>query len=157
MKARELEREARSVEKQLRRKFGSRLVSLVQIGSSLRPKDMFSNSDIDFVIVLNKKPKGRVVSVDSAIETGILPFSRWQFRKVLKDGSPMALMAVKFGRVIFDRGYFAMLTGHPTKNTWETWMENGLSIFSSANRGIIRCVLRVLLLAGRPSLGKELS
>lgn len=132
MNAKELKREVRSVERQIRRKFGSKLVSLVQMGSSLRPKEMFPNSDIDFVIVLNKKPKERFVSVDSAIETSILPFSRWQFRKALKYGMPVAVMAVKFGKVLFDRNYFLKLAAKPNENTVETWMENGLSIFSSA-------------------------
>lgn len=132
MNARELKREVRSVERQLRKKFGRKLVSLVQIGSSLRPKEMFPNSDIDFVAILDKKPKERFVSVDSAMETGILPFSRWQFRAALKDGMPVAVMAVKFGKVLFDRKYFVKLAARPNKNTVETWMENGLSIFSSS-------------------------
>lgn len=132
MNARKLEREIRSVERQVKKKFGRKLVSLVQIGSSLRPKEMFPNSDIDFVAILGKKPKDRFVSVDSAMETSILPFSRWQFRAALKDGMPVAVMAVKFGKALFDRKYFVKLAAKPNKNTVETWMQNGLSIFSSA-------------------------
>lgn len=132
MKARKLEKEVRNVEMQLRKKFGRKLVSIVQIGSSLRPKEMFSNSDVDFVVILDEKPKKRFVSVDSAIETSILPFSRWHFGKALKDGMPVAVMAVKFGKVLFDRNYFSKLNARPGKNTVETWMQNGLSIFSSA-------------------------
>ncbi|MFZ3076889.1 MAG: hypothetical protein WA139_00355 [Candidatus Aenigmatarchaeota archaeon] len=126
-----LQKEIKSIESQIKKKFGSELVSLIHIGSSLRPKEMFSNSDIDFVAVVKKKPKDWFTSVDSSYETNILAYSKHQFRNLIKEGSPVPLMAVKFGKTLFDNN-FLKFDAKPTEKTIETWVQNGFSIFSSA-------------------------
>ncbi len=126
-----LQKEIKGIEKQIRKKFGKELVSLIHIGSSLRPKEMFPNSDIDFVVVINKKPKDWFTSVDSSYETNILTYSKQQFAKLIKEGSPVPLMAVRFGKVLLDKD-FLKFDAKPTEKTIETWMQNGFSVFSSA-------------------------
>ncbi len=141
-----LQKEIRSIKNQIRKKFGKELVSLIHIGSSLRPNEMFSNSDIDFVAVIKKKPKDWFTSVDSSYETNILTYSKYQFRNLIKEGSPVPLMAVKFGKILFDRG-FLKFDAKPTEKTIETWAQNGLSVFSSSimeffAAGCICCYLK---------------
>lgn len=126
-----IKKDVENIAKQLKRKFSSNLISIIQTGSSLRPNEMFPNSDLDFVVITKHKPKERFFSADSKFETNILAYSIYQFKKLLKEGNPIALMAAKFGKTLFNRN-LEDLEAKQTNQTAKTWLENGLSVFGSA-------------------------
>ncbi len=87
-----MQKEIKSIESQIRKKFGNDLISIIQIGSSLRPKEMFPNSDIDFVVILKKKPKDWFASVNSSYETNILTCTETSF--------PACRKSKRFSRIL---------------------------------------------------------
>lgn len=127
-------REVASIVSQLKQKLGINLVAIVQIGSSLRPREMVEESDIDFVVVTKRKiPWKRRIRVDSSYETNILDYSGREFKRLLAKGEPVPLMTVKFGRIWFGRKWIVMF-GEPkaTNYTSERWHELGLRVYSMA-------------------------
>jgi len=73
-----------------------------QVGSSLREKEFFENSDLDFLVVYKKRVrKNFTVKFEKGVEINIMRRSKEQFLSLLKEGSPVDLISLKFGKVLF--------------------------------------------------------
>jgi hypothetical protein len=120
-------------------KYSDNLVSLVQMGSSLRPNEMFPESDLDFVAILRRAPKdrfsiGHELRFQPTREFGLHMFSKRQFVKELKEGRPIPLMSVKYGRIVLDDGFLERLgsSWEPTELTFKLWYDHGWTAWSRA-------------------------
>lgn len=102
------------------------IISVVQIGSSLRKEDFKSNSDLD-LLVLYKNPVKRTIKIEtvSDIEINLIRRGKKQFIKMLKEGNPIDLISLKFGKVLYDNNFFFKIKKErfkPTKKTIEKWI-----------------------------------
>ena len=106
-----------------------------QIGSSLKEEDFFDNSDLDFLVVYDKKiRKGFILNRGKGIEINIMRRSRERFLKLLEDGNPVDLIALRFGKVLLDDGFVEGLRKkeyEPTQRTMEQWMHTASLNLSS--------------------------
>ena len=102
------------------------IVSIVQIGSSLRREDFKQNSDLDFLIVYENSVKKSIeLKHVDGIEITLIRHDKKQFLKSLEEGNPVDLIALKFGKVLYDTGFFAEMKKKkfkPTEKTIEKWV-----------------------------------
>jgi len=114
------------------------VISIVQIGSSLRKKDFNSYSDLDFLVIQKKKAKDFLQHGNiKNIETNIVRHGKSQFLNSLKEGNPIDLVALKFGKIMFDNGFFESqrkISYKPNKNTIDRWMHTASFNLSDASR-----------------------
>ncbi len=124
-------REIKRITRQLKKDSG--IVSIIQFGSSLKPREMFSNSDIDFVVITKRKRKQRSIYIKSNFESDFLVYSKNEFKEMQEKGHPIALTAINFGKILYnkDKG-FKLEQVEPTELTIKTWMNNGMNVFNSA-------------------------
>jgi len=113
-------------------------VSALQVGSSLSEEDFFDNSDLDFLVVYDKEiRKTFVLEHTKKIEINVMRRSKEQFLRLLEEGNPVDLIALRFGKVLFDDGFLKGLKGEsyrPTQRTIERWMHTAsFSLSSAAN------------------------
>ena len=102
------------------------VISIVQIGSSLRKEDFTPYSDLDFLVIYKKTVKD-FLRHDKIrdFEVNIIQHGKNQFVKSLKEGNSVDLVALKFGRVLYDNGFFEQQrdTGYkPTQKTVDKWL-----------------------------------
>lgn len=126
---------ARNYSEKIKKEKG--LISIVQIGSSLRREDFRSNSDLDFLIIY-KNPIKRVIElVDTQeIEINLIKRSKEQFLECLKEGNPVDLIALSFGKILYDTGFFIEAKKKdfkPSKKTVEKWLHTASSNFMAAS------------------------
>jgi predicted nucleotidyltransferase len=126
-------------------------IAILQFGSSLHPKDMMVESDIDFLVVLRRKLKEPLeVFLFDSIEVAAHLLSKREFLEGVETGFPIVIMALKFGKVIYDpKGILKKFRriALPTERTAEIWYENGWTVFSRAileyiSRGCVGCYLK---------------
>lgn len=112
------------------------VVSIVQIGSSLRKKEFFGNSDLDLFTIYRNPVRDRLkVEYQDDVEVNIIRRGKQQFLKFLKEGDPVDLIALKFGKVLWDKGFFEKLKRanlKPTAKTSEFWMHTASFNISDA-------------------------
>jgi len=133
------------VESYSRRFKRDKAVSALQVGSSLSEEDFFDNSDLDFLVVYDKKiRKNFVLEYTKKIEINVMRRSKGQFLRLLEEGNPVDLIALRFGRVLFDDGFLEGLRGDykQTQRTVERWMHTASFSLSSAasNYSLPACV-----------------
>lgn len=117
----------------LARKFAKKLekeknlVSIVQIGSSLRKEDFKPNSDLDFLVVYeNPVKKSMGFETVEDIEVNLIRHGKKQFLNSLKEGNPVDLIALRFGKILYDNGFFAGIRRKkfkPSEKTIEKWVK----------------------------------
>src|SRR3989338_513241 len=100
-------------------------ISIVQIGSSLRKEDFTQDSDLDFLIIY-KQPVKDFLKHDSIrhFEVNIIPHKKNQYIKSLKEGNPVDLIALKYGKILYDNGFFETQRNvcyKPTQKTIDKW------------------------------------
>ncbi|MEM2935764.1 MAG: hypothetical protein QW231_01140 [Candidatus Bathyarchaeia archaeon] len=123
-----------------------RAVSAFQVGSSLSEEDFFDNSDLDFLVVYDKEiRKNFVLEHTKQIEINVMRRSKGQFLRLLEEGSPVDLIALRFGRVLFDDVFLRGLRGRgykPTQRTIEQWIHTASFGLSSAanNYSLPACI-----------------
>lgn len=102
------------------------VVSIIQIGSSLRKEDFKSNSDVDFLIIY-KNPVKKPIEIEDidGLEVNLIRHGRKQFLKLLKEGNPVDLIAIKFGKVLYGNGFITQIKKKkfkPSEKTIEKWI-----------------------------------
>lgn len=105
------------------------LVSIVQIGSSLRKEDFKPNSDLDFLVIY-EKPVKKYIGLKSIedMEVNLIRHGKKQFLSSLKEGNPVELIALKFGKILYDKGFFTEIKKRnskkfkPNEKTIEKWI-----------------------------------
>lgn len=115
---------AEKYSEKLRKKGG--VASIVQIGSSLRKEDFGPDSDLDLLVVYGH-PVRRTMSYDRAqgIEIQLIRRDRKQFVRMLEEGNPVDLIALRFGKVLYDDGFLAETKKKgfgPTESTIKGWV-----------------------------------
>ena len=102
------------------------IVSIVQIGSSLRREDFKPNSDLDFLVIYENPVKKSIEIEDMYdVEINLIRRGRKQFLKSVEEGNPIDLIALKFGKVLYDTGFFAEMKKKgfkPTEKTIKKWI-----------------------------------
>lgn len=102
------------------------VISIVQIGSSLRKEDFTPDSDLDFLVIYKKTVKDflRHDKIGD-FEVNIIQHGKNQFVKSLKEGNSVDLIALKFGKVLYDNGFFKQQRDRvykPTQKTVDKWL-----------------------------------
>jgi len=102
------------------------VVSIIQIGSSLREEDFQSNSDLDFLVIY-ENPVTRFIELKNIddLEINLIKYGKKQFLKSLKEGTPIDLIALKFGKVLYDNGFIVKVKKKnfkPSEKTIEKWL-----------------------------------
>jgi predicted nucleotidyltransferase len=126
-------------------------IAIIHFGSSLDPEKMMLESDIDLLAVLKRKRKDRIeVYSTDEIEIAVHLFSKRDFLKSLKEGFPLVLRALKFGKFVYDPK--KILSKYkdlaiPTENTLKVWYSNGWNVYSRAvfdyfHRSCLGCYLK---------------
>ncbi|MCX6821783.1 MAG: nucleotidyltransferase domain-containing protein [Candidatus Aenigmarchaeota archaeon] len=102
------------------------IVSIIQIGSSLRKEDFRSNSDLDLLVIYeNPVKKSMEFDYGDGVEITLMRYGKEQFLKSLEEGNPVDLIALLFGKVLHDNGFFAEMkkkSFEPTEKTIEKWI-----------------------------------
>lgn len=126
----------RLVEVYLKKIKKSNAVSIVQIGSSLRKGEFFKNSDLDLFIIYRNPVKDRLkIEYQEEVEINLIRRGQQQYLKFLNEGNPVDLIALKFGHVLWDKGFFKKLKIadiKPTFKTYELWMHTASFNISDA-------------------------
>lgn len=101
-------------------------ISIIQLGSSLRKDEFMGNSDLDLLVIYkNPIKKGLKFESHNEIEVNLIRRGKKQYLESLIEGNPVDLIALNFGKVLWDKGFFKKLeTGNykPTKRTTEFWI-----------------------------------
>lgn len=101
-------------------------ISIIQLGSSLRKTEFMENSDLDLLVIYkNPVKKGLKFESHNEIEVNLIRRGKKQYLKSLKEGNPVDLIALNFGKVLWDKGFFRKLDAdnyNPTKKTSQLWM-----------------------------------
>jgi len=111
-------------------------ISITQMGSSLRKDKFIDNSDLDLLVVYEKPVKKNIKIEYNEIEVNILRRGKNQLVKLLIEGNPVDLIALKFGKVLFDKGTLKNLRNKnfkPTKQTIKKWMHTASFNLMSAS------------------------
>jgi predicted nucleotidyltransferase len=133
---------------QIKRRF--KPISIIQFGSSLYPKNMVIESDVDLMVILRRRVKNPIETFFDDIEVEAHLISKRDFIKSIKNGFPLTLMAVKFGKVIYGPKDFLEKYRNkalPTRKTVEIWYDNAWRVFHFAildyfSRGCVGCYLK---------------
>lgn len=111
-------------------------VTLVQVGSSLRKEEFMDNSDLDLFLISRNKVKERLkIEYVNDLEVNLIRRSKRQFLKNLNEGIPVDLIALHFGKVIFDNGFLSKLNQKdylPTEKTAKYWLHTASFNLSDA-------------------------
>jgi len=102
------------------------VVSIVQIGSSLRKEDFKQNSDLDFLVIY-ENPVKKSIELENVngIEITLIKHGKKQFLKSLGEGNPVDLIALSFGKILYDTGFFTGIKKkkfEPNEKTIEKWI-----------------------------------
>jgi predicted nucleotidyltransferase len=139
----------RKATNQIKRKF--RPIVIIQFGSSLYQKNMMIESDVDLMVILRKRARNPIeIFLFDDIEVEAHLVSKRDFVKSVKNGFPLTLMAVKFGKVIYGPKDFLEKYRNkalPTRKTIEIWYDNAWRVFHFAildyiSRGCVGCYLK---------------
>jgi predicted nucleotidyltransferase len=134
---------------QIKRRF--KPISIIQFGSSLHPENMMIESDVDLMVILRKRTKDPIETfLFDGIEVEAHLISKRDFVRSIKNGFPLTLMAVKFGKVIYGPKEFLEKYRNkalPSRKTIEIWYDNAWRIFHFAildyfSRGCVGCYLK---------------
>ena len=102
------------------------IVSIVQIGSSLRREDFKPNSDLDFLVIYENPVKKSIELEDiDGVEINLIRYGKKQFVKSLEEGNSVDLIALRFGKVLHDDGFFAEMKEkgfRPSEKTIDKWI-----------------------------------
>lgn len=136
----------RLVKKYLKRLKKDNVVSIVQVGSTLRKKEFVGNSDLDLLVIYENSVRDRIkIEYQSETEVNLIRRGKQQYLKYLKAGNPVDLIALKFGKVLWDKGFFKKLKRsnfEPTAKTHEFWMHTASFNISDAfcNYSLPTCI-----------------
>jgi len=145
----EIREVVRKATNQIKRKF--KPIVIIQFGSSLYPKNMMIESDLDLMVILRRRAKDPIETFlfdDIEVEAHLV--SKRDFIKSIKNGFPLTLMAVRFGIVIYGpRDFLEKYKNKalPTRKTIEIWYDNAWRVFNFAildyiSRGCVGCYLK---------------
>ncbi len=140
-------------------------VGFIHFGSSVYSKQFFVESDIDLMAIVTRKPK-ESLEVDNKIlgkkivDVATHIYSKKEFTLMTQQGHPLAIMALQFGRIIYDPTHFLQQLkqkAKPTEKTGETWLDNALRTYSFAimgyfSRSCVGCYLKDVHHAARTFL-----
>jgi len=111
-------------------------IAIIHFGSSLNPKDMMIESDIDLMAILKRRYKSSIeVFCFDSIEVCVHLVSKKDFEESVKIGFPLVLMAVKFGKQIYGPKRFLEKykeKANATQKTFEIWYDNAWRVFHFA-------------------------
>lgn len=110
-------------------------ISAFQIGSSLRKEDFFENSDLDFLVIYDKKVKKDFLYENREIEINIIRRNKEKFLEFLNKGNPVDLVALNFGKILFGHEFVSKLRRKKfkgTEKTIESWIKTASFNFSAA-------------------------
>jgi predicted nucleotidyltransferase len=145
----EIREVVRKATNQIKRKF--KPIVIIQFGSSLYSKNMMIESDADLMVILRRRVKYPIETfLFDNIEVEAHLVSKRDFIKSIKNGFPLTLMAVRFGRVIYGpRDFLEKYKNKalPTRKTIEIWYDNAWRVFHFAildyiSRGCVGCYLK---------------
>jgi predicted nucleotidyltransferase len=145
----EIREVVRKATNQIKRKF--KPIVIIQFGSSLYLKNMMIESDVDLMVILRRRVKDPIETfLFDNIEVEAHLVSKRDFIKSIKNGFPLTLMAVKFGKVIHGpRDFLEKYKNKalPTRKTIEIWHDNAWRVFHFAildyiSRGCVGCYLK---------------
>jgi hypothetical protein len=112
---------------------------------------MMLESDVDLMVILRKRAKDPIETfLFGFIEVEAHLISKRDFVKSIKNGFPLTLMAVKFGKVIYGpKDFLAKYKNKalPSRKTIEIWYDNAWRTFHFAildyiSRGCVGCYLK---------------
>ncbi len=116
------------------------LIGFIHFGSSVYSKQFFIESDIDLMAIVTRKPK-ESLEVDNKIiskhfvDVAIHIYPKKEFISMAKQGHPLAIMALKFGRIIYDQNDFLKTLkqkAKPTEKTTEIWLDNAMRTYTKS-------------------------
>jgi predicted nucleotidyltransferase len=145
----EIKEVVKRAKEQIKRKF--KPISIIQFGSSLHPENMMLESDVDLMVILRRRAKDPIETfLFDGIEVEAHLISKRDFIKSIKNGFPLTLMTIKFGKVIYGpRDFLEKYKNKalPTRKTIEIWYENAWRVFHFAildyiSRGCVGCYLK---------------
>lgn len=114
------------VKKEANATFGRDLVTLVHMGSSAHPDAQFvSLSDVDIMVVTRMKTRKKLRVEADEREVQVVVRSKRKFLSLLRNGNPLELSTVRYGRVIYgDREMIEDMRNRfgPTEHTWKVWL-----------------------------------
>lgn len=112
------------------------VLTVVQLGSSLREDEFTGNSDLDLLVIYRNPVRDRLkIKYHNEIEVNLVRRGKQQYLKSLRAGNPVDLIALKFGKVLADKGFFKNLEADrfkPTAGTAGFWMHTASFNFSDA-------------------------
>lgn len=102
------------------------VVSVVQIGSSLKKEKLYPNSDIDFLVIYRNTKKEFMTNDEiEGIEIQVINRGQKEFRELARSGNPLELIALYFGKILYDKGFFSSIKNEdykPNNKTIERWI-----------------------------------